>query len=55
MSFLAPLSRKPVILSEAKNLALLRPVVPPWQGQSEILRFAQDDSEGLGMTAKGSE
>jgi hypothetical protein len=23
--------------------------------QSEILRFAQDDSEGLRMTAKGSE
>jgi hypothetical protein len=24
-------------------------------GQSEILRFAQNDSEGLRMTAKGSE
>ncbi|MGC9998094.1 MAG: hypothetical protein ABSE79_22490 [Terriglobia bacterium] len=35
--------RKPVILSEAKNLALVRSIAPQSQGQGEILRFAQND------------
>jgi hypothetical protein len=49
MSFPATLPRKSVILSEAKNLDLLQ----TWRKsdrQNKILRFAQEDSEGLGMT-----
>ena len=44
-----------VIPSGARNLALVLPIMAQLQGQSEILRFAQDDDEGLRMTAKGSE
>jgi len=39
-----------VILSEAKNLALSSVAISQFHRQSEILRFAQDDSEGLRMT-----
>jgi hypothetical protein len=39
-----------VILSEAKNLALNSFAISQFHRQSEILRFAQDDSEGLGTT-----
>jgi hypothetical protein len=39
-----------VILSEAKNLALSSFAISHFHRQSEILRFAQDDSEGLRMT-----
>jgi hypothetical protein len=39
-----------VILSEAKNLALNSFAISHFHRQSEILRFAQDDSEGLRTT-----
>jgi hypothetical protein len=39
-----------VILSEAKNLALSSFAISHFHRQSEILRFAQDDSEGLRTT-----
>jgi hypothetical protein len=42
-----------VILSEAKNLALNSPAISRFHRQSEILRFAQDDGEGLGTTGRG--
>jgi hypothetical protein len=39
-----------VILSKAKNLALSSFAISHFHRQSEILRFAQDDTEGLRMT-----
>ncbi len=45
--------RRAVILSKAKNLALNSFAISHLHRQSEILRFAQDDGEGLGMTGLG--
>jgi len=47
---LNPKSPGPVILSEAKNLALSSYAISHFHRQSEIRRFAQDDSEGPRMT-----
>ena len=44
----------PVILSEAKNPCSLSLDAEIKKTTAEILRFAQDDSEGLRMTALAS-